>query len=346
METNKRNTLNPPNREMGNVTNGDLGEGHDSDPRVRYVVSKLVEGTRVESVGERPTVQNTEEASNIAFVVNDYWDDGGKEKKTDIVLKGQELRDMIGDVLSKQFEHDEMKDWRTKEQTFDESLLRYWDELSEATKSYKPDEQGGKDLQLLLKHVRLLKFGRVELMESIHTITKILPDDLHYLFRPGDLVVSKPYLEELQLFRISDANWLNKGGYEDFEVVAWAFDWTGTELTQKYYTFSIRPEKRDNKELDIVDLPCYPIRYHKNSQGISGDRLIKTVSNDLSTRGEAFRKICRESVQGKQYTYDGELLSAPRNHRGIIADGIVIDELSQALGVSCQRRGHRRKEYD
>ena len=174
-------------------------------------------------------------------------------------------------------------------------------------------------------------------MESIQTITEILPEDLPYLFRPGDLVVSKPFLDELQLFRISDAYWLSKGRYDEFVAVAWAFDWTGTELTQMYYAFSIRPEKRDVKEMDIIDLPCYPIRYHKNSQGIYGDEVIKTVSDDLSTRGETFRKLCRESAQGKQYTYDGELLSVPRNSSSISDDDIDIDEMSLALRVQALR---------
>lgn len=343
METNKRNTSNPLNHELRDETNGDYGEAHVSDTRIRYVVSKLEDGQRKESIGKRPTTQKTEEASNIPIVVYEYLDDEGKDKTTNIILKGQDLRDIIGDVLSKQLEHDERKDWKTKEQTFDEFLFRYWDELSEATKSYKPNEQGRKDLQLLLEEIRLLRFGRVELMESIKTITKILPDDLPYLFRPGDIMVSRPYLDELQLFRITESNWLSRERYDEFEVVAWAFDWTGTELTQMYYSFPIRSEKRDNKELDIVDLPCYPIRYHKNRQGVSGDELIKTMSDDLCARGETFRKLCRESVQGKQYTYDGELLSAPRNSRSITADGMGADEMLQALEVSYQRRGSRRK---
>ena len=313
---------------------------------MRYIVSKLEDGVRKESIGKRPTTQKIQEASNIAFDVKEVWDDEDKEMRLEVVLQGQDLRDIIGDILSKQFDHQEKKDWRNKEQTFDEFLFRYWDELSEATKFHSPNEQGLQDLQLLLKEIRLLKFGRVELMESIETITEILPDDLPYLFRPGDLVVSKPYLDELQLFRISDSAWLSKGGYDEFLVVAWAFDWTGTELTQKYYAFSIRPEKRDNKELEIINLPCYPIRYHKNGQGISGDGLSKIVSDDLSTRGETFRKLCRESVQGKQYTYAGELLSAPRNSKSIIPDDLGIDEMSQTLGVSYQRHGLPRQAYN
>ena len=334
MEMSKRQTSNALNHELGDKANAGHGDAHDSKSRVRYIESKLEDGIRKESIGERPTTQKIEEASNIAFDVKTIWDDESKEKVLEIVLQGQDLRDIIGDVLSKQFEHQEKKDWKSKEQTFDEFLFRYWDELSKATKSYKHNEQGWKDLQLLLNEIRLLKFGKVELMESIQTITEVLPDDLPYLFRPGDLVVSKPFLDELQLFRISESAWLSKGSYDEFVVVAWAFDWTGTELTQKNYAFSIRPEKRDNKEMDIIDLPCYPIRYHKNGQGIFRDGLTKPVSDDLSARGKTFRKLCRESVQGKQYTYDGELLCAPRNSRDISADDIDIDEMPQALRVS------------
>ena len=344
METNKHHTSNPLNHSLEDETNANHGDARESESRVRYTVSKLEDGVRKESIGKRPPTQKIGEASNIAFDVKEVWDDESKEMHLEVDLQGQDLRDIIEDVLSKQFEHQERKDWRSKEQTFDESLFRYWDELSGATKSYKHNEQGWKDLQLLLKEIRQLKIGKVELMESIQTLTNILPDDLPYLFRPGDLVVSKPYLDELQLFRISDAYWLSKGRYDEFVAVAWAFDWTGTELTQKYYAFLIRPEKRDNKELEIISLPCYPIRYHKNDQGFSGDGLSKTVSDDLLGRGETFRKLCRESIQGKQYTYKGELLSAPRNSRSTSADDLGIDEISQGPGVNYQRQGFRRQE--
>ena len=158
----------------------------------------------------------------------------------------------------------------------------------------------------------------MKLVESIHNVGKVLPSDLWYLFRPGDLVVSKPYLDEPQLFRVSDCRWINLENHEVFEVVAWAFDWTGAQLTPHYYTFQHSTRKKSgerDEKIDILDLPCYPIRYYKNNEGLSGDEVLKALSNELIARGQEFRNLCRESVNGKQYTYDGELLYVPRPSR-------------------------------
>ena len=142
METNKRQISNTLNHELRDETNADHGDAHESKSRIRYIVSKLEGGVRKESSGERPTTQKIEVASNIAFDVKEVWDDEEKQMHLEVVLRGQDLRDIIGEVLSKQFEHQERKDWRSKEQTFDEFLFRYWDELSRATNSYKHNQQG------------------------------------------------------------------------------------------------------------------------------------------------------------------------------------------------------------
>ena len=299
-----------------------LDEAQVPDPRVQYVVSKVDKnGHRVESAGNPPTTQNTqkrEEGSSIAFVVNEIWDDKGTFEKTLIILKGQELREILQDVLYKQLEHEQRIDWAAKEQTLDDSCsseLCYWNELSNAARSGQGSEQGRKDLQLLLNHLQYLKPETVKLMECIQQITKIFPHDLWYLFRPGDLVISKPFLNQPQIFRISDSHWIQNGRDTIFKVVVWAFDWTGTELTQNHYALHIRPAKGNGEKeekMDIVDLPCYPIRYHKNTDGASGVEVQQALSDDLIARGKEFRKLCRDSMYGRQYTFNGELLCAPR----------------------------------
>lgn len=305
-----------------NTGNENPNEAHVLVPRVRYVVSKVDKnGHRVESAGKPATTQKTqkrEERSNIAFVVNEIWDDKGKVEKTLIILKGQELREIMQDVLGKRLDHEQRTDWAAKEQMLDDSCsseIRYWNELSEAARSCQGSEQGRKDLQLLLTYIQYLKPEAVKLMESIEKITNIFPDDLWYLFRPGDLVISKPYLDQPQLFRISDSHWIQQDEGRIFQVVVWAFDWTGTELTQNYYALHSKPAKQNGEKkekMDIVDLPCYPIRYHKNSEGDSGDEVVKTLSDDLIARGQAFRKLCSDSVHRRQYSYNGELLCSPR----------------------------------
>ena len=321
----------PLSHELGGQCNNDPSDAQVSDNRVQYVESKLDEsGRRVESPGRRPTTSNTQEKSDLAFVVKEIWgDDGkyrngkeknGKDKKIEIILKGQELRNIVQDVIGNHLEHDRRSDWAAKEQTLEFpfcSEIRCLNELSKATRSSHGSEQGRNDLKLLLKHLQYLEPDIVKLMESIHNVGKVLPNDLWYLFRPGDLVVSKPYLDEPQVFRISDCRWIDHESHEVFEVVAWAFDWTGSQLTPHYYTFQYPIQKSGERgeKIDILDLPCYPIRYYKSKAGLSGDEVLKALFNELVARGQEFRNLCKESENGKQYTYDGELLYVPQPSR-------------------------------
>lgn len=160
----------------------------------------------------------------------------------------------------------------------------------------------------------------MKLMGSIQEVSKVLPSDLWFLFRPGDLVISKPYFDEPQLFRISECHLITTEprGHKIFEVVAWAFDWTGIELAPHYYSFRyiINKESGDRDEkIDITDLPCYPIRYYENNEGHSGDEVRKALFDRLIERGQKFQNLCRESVSGKQYTYNRELLYVPQSSR-------------------------------
>ena len=338
MESELKETANtsPLDHELGDKWNNDPGDAQVSD-RVQYIASKLDEsGRRVERPGRRPTTPNTQEKSDLAFVVKEIWsndgkyndgkydngkENNGKDKKIEIILKGQELRNIVQDVIGNHLEHDRRSDWAAKEQTLEIpfcSEIRCLNELSKATQSCRGSEQGRTDLKLLLEHHQYLRPDVVKLVESIHNIGKVLPSDLWYLFRPGDLVVSRPYLDEPQLFRVSDCRWINLERHEVFEVVAWAFDWTGAQLTPHYYTFQLSTRKKSgerDEKIDILDLPCYPIRYYKNNEGLSSDEVLKALFNELIARGQEFRNLCRESVNGKQYTYDGELLYVPRRSR-------------------------------
>lgn len=349
------------NNGLGDTSSNGPSEDHVSAPRVQYIVSKLdANGHRIENPGRHLTTQDTQdmkERTDVAFVVKETWgnndldnndpngngldengkDHNGKNRKIEIILKGQELRNIMQDVLGKYFEHDQRTDWAAKEQTLEipfSSEIRYLNELSKASQSSQGNEQGQKDLLLLLEHLQYLRPDIVRLVSTIQEATKIHPDDLYYLFRPGDLVISKSYLGEPQLFRVSDCNWINIDKIDVFKIVVWAFDWTGTELTKNYYSFQYKPEKKSSekaRKLDIIDLPCYPIRYYKNNEGASGDEVLKALSDDLIARGQTFRNLCRESKNGKQYTYDGELLRSPRH-------GALTQELIDFMIVSNQEK--------
>ena len=281
----------------------------DLNSRVRYVRSEVDDkGDRHERPGERTTITNStsREDSNTPFLLRKSRNK--TEKWTDIILRRQDLRRIIYHVMGKHLEHCGHRNWLSHEQTIDEAdneLWWYWNELSDAAKSNWSSEQERQDPQHLLDHLSEVKLETVKLVKSISTMTRVPIKDLWCLFRPGSLVISKPYLDEPQLFRVHKCSYYGRAGEKTFVVKVWAFSWTGTELIQEYYNFIIA----ENQEVTITDLPCYPLQYYRNSDGSEGPEAVKALQADLIARGRVFRDLCRESVNGTQHTYDGELLT-------------------------------------
>ena len=255
---------------------------------------------------------SSEEGSDIAFVVKRMWNTEKTKEKTSIILKGQDLRRVMYSVMGKLLEHYQYRDWVAQEQTIDEPVaneLWYWNELSAAAKPPGGSDQGREDLQLLLDHLSNIDVDGVKLVKSIASMTKIFAKDLWCLYRPGTLVISKPFQDEPQLFRVHDCSFKEDGDRKTFVVVAWAFSWTGAELVQEYYSFTVGDYSKIYEELTITDLPCYPLQHYKNSDGAYGSDAVEALKTELLRRGRVFRELCRESVHGRQHTYDGDLLT-------------------------------------
>jgi hypothetical protein len=278
--------------------------------RVQYVLSKVnTKGDRIEVEGEEPNPQVIETRDDIAFVAKETFKDATGQEKLPIkvTLKSLDLRRLLQTVLAKHFDHDKLKGWDTKEQTLTLSFrlqLLYWNELQEAVDNPElGTEQGRNDLKLLLEYIERVEPENVELVKSIETRTRISSKDIWALFRPGDLVVATPYLDEPQIFQVHSQK--NKDGY-DIAVVCWAYDWTGTELERHYYEFTLKIMDDDGDGGDITKLACYPIRYYKGKDGLTNEQ---TWSKELIKRGRTFEDLCKESITpGKLYSYTGDML--------------------------------------
>lgn len=296
------------------ATSSNNDHAQNPNPRVRYVKSEFDDGGRHREVpGTRTTTSNStsQEDSNIAFIVKEFWNKAKTKEKTTITIKGEDLREVMYDIMGNLLEHYQYRNWVAQEQTIDESIneLWYWNELSAAARCSRGNKQGREDLQLLIDHLSDIKLDEVKLVKSIASMTKIFAKDLWCLFRPGTLVIAKPYLDEPQLFRVHNCEVKDGVDQKIFVVIAWAFNWIGTELIQEYYNIIVQDYSKDNKEITITDLPCYPLQYYKNSEGAYGPEAVEGLKSKLLTRGRAFRGLCRESVYGRQHTYDGELLT-------------------------------------
>ncbi|KAL9023383.1 MAG: hypothetical protein Q9196_007236, partial [Gyalolechia fulgens] len=311
-ETRNNNSVAPQEQEPRALSSDD-GDPHDLNPRVRYVKSEIDNnGDRHEKPGERSstTVDRSNEDSGIAFVVKEIWNKNKTKDRTDVIVKGQELRKIMYDVLGKQLEHDQKTDWQAQEQTIDEpatEVLWYWNELCSAAASNEATEPGREDLQLLLDHLSEIYPEDVKLARSISSMTRVLAKDLWCLFRPGTLVVSKPFQDEPQVFQVHRCHFTR--GANAFLVVAWAFSWTGTELIQEYYSFRLRNTEVDTEEMTITELSCYPVQYYQNSDGPYDPKAVEALKGHLIARGRKFRDLCRNSQPARQHTYDGELLT-------------------------------------
>ncbi|KAL8709243.1 MAG: hypothetical protein Q9220_005986 [cf. Caloplaca sp. 1 TL-2023] len=297
------------------VSNGANNAEPGSNSRVQYVTNKVNEhGERSEKAGKRTyyPVSKPKEDCDIAFVIKDYQDKYGDTERTEIVLKGQDLRNIMYGVLRRQLEHDQNRNWLQQEQTINAPAhveLWYWSELSIAARSNQCNEQGRQDLQMLLDHLSDMYLEDVKLVTSIATMSRICTKDLWCLFRPGTLVVAKPFQDEPQLFQVHDSRFTGWSKEKTFVVDVWAFSWTGSELIQEYYTFETRKWEKHNEEMLITDLPCYPIAYYKDKIGHYGFDAVDDLKTKLLERGKAFRGLCRDSVQGRPHTYQGELLA-------------------------------------
>ena len=249
-----------------------------------------------------------------------------------ITLKSRELRSIVADILSEHLDHIQEVNWAVTEPVIDkpyEMVFWYWEELWEATRSSKGSERGRELLSNFLENISNLDPRGVKLTQSISVITKVRVKDLWRLFRPGTWVLSKHYLDEPQIFRVRDTyhrdnhqrdNYRRDNYQRDnkkdsgiennqrsFVVLAWALGWRGTELVQEHYEFFVGYEHSDD-EKTITDLPCYPIKYHRDDEGHHGNQIVAALNQQLVERGQLFRKLCRRSLNAKHQDYQGELL--------------------------------------
>ena len=147
-------------------------------------------------------------------------------------------------------------------------------------------------------------------------------DYLWTIFHPGDVVISRQYMGQLQAF-------IFKGGSSEREprankslwaFVCWTYDWNGSEFNRVTVKFTVE-EYKGNKS--ISTLVCYPIKYYKGTSE-DYDTLGKVESPEelkiaLIRRGKRFRELCLKKQGNQFYEYDGFAFSSGarvRRHYG------------------------------
>jgi len=186
-------------------------------------------------------------------------------------------------------------------------------------------EKAASDLKQLLEQVRetpgLEKYfdGVREMSEKANTIPF---DHLWTIFPPGELVYSRTYEDQAQVFivkestdyiyrriRSNDRTWV---------LTCWTYDWNGTVFNRVPIQFTFEDFKGTRS---ISSLHCYPLSSHLESPGDNssrGDDRGHDMKAALINRGTRYRELCLKN-RGKQiFEYDGFALSRGTGVRKVI----------------------------
>jgi hypothetical protein len=189
-----------------------------------------------------------------------------------------------------------------------------WEGLKNATKPVEGEDtekkQAREDLIKLLESVEaapeLEKYFKTRESNIKANITTF--DTMWSIFKPRTKVVSKVFLDRVQIFEVALAPIPRFTRVPRRRSVSvWCWDWNGKEMTKVFYDINI---ERFWGTKDIGQLPCYPLEYYMDGSEKEIERLCK----DLRERGAKYNRIVRSPSGAKQmFMYHGPALSERRS---------------------------------
>ena len=208
-----------------------------------------------------------------------------------------------------------------------ESIVFSWDDLAKEAARTDFDATKGEAGESE-EDVKVARMDLAELMRMISTSSgdealdryfrtredlaktrTITFETLWTLFPQGSLVLSRPFLEEEQVFVVASFKtdtrhvYYNDERQTTFNLVGYSFDWDGTAFNRVPFEFKIA-EFQDKK--GVFELPVYPLQMHRSRDGGDhGKGVIDTLKADLIARGKLYRDYCI-AERGKQtFQYQG-----------------------------------------
>ncbi|RFU26079.1 hypothetical protein B7463_g10249, partial [Scytalidium lignicola] len=202
------------------------------------------------------------------------------------------------------------------------AIIHNWDKLQRAvTKgSYsRGNRQARKDLAQLLYQIsiceELLNYFRTREAYTAAGVTTF--ETAWTLFVPGTLIVTYPFVDVPQLFRVAEAAvpWVRAPlNRSHIYTSAWCWDWDGKRMVKVKYSLKMR---RFMGTRAINEMEYYPVHYH-------------TKNPDLFEKIELRSKIflsatlfCKPGAR-QRYTYDGH--AYVRGRKTITANTVEEDE--------------------
>lgn len=164
-----------------------------------------------------------------------------------------------------------------------------------------PDEtQARNDLRELMKIIETSS-GNANLGKFLKDRSELLRDctmthsALWTLFAPGTLVVTRPCNEQAQvMFVDSCVGFVEES--ENFRVVCNSYDWNGKTFNRVPFMIEIPGWGGDRKS--IVELPVYPLKYHRE-ESLTDEESVEKLKKELIVRGRRFFNQCTVE-RGKQ----------------------------------------------
>lgn len=122
-------------------------------------------------------------------------------------------------------------------------------------------------------------------------------DTLWTVFKPGDIVVSRPFLDQPQAFIVHES--MESGIERDekpvfWKLICWSYDWTGK--TFRRFPVELRVEYfRGTRRLDLLSV--FPLKF-----------MDKEKIENLKKRGQHFYDICMRERGSRVFQYTGEAI--------------------------------------
>lgn len=158
---------------------------------------------------------------------------------------------------------------------------------------------------------------------DVNTKAKTIQFELLWtLFSPGEIVFSKIFMGEPQLFIVKQCNeqqvYLNQQGYAVdnvetasqvlWRMTAWAYDWNGRTFQRKPVRFEFEQFPGSKP---IGSLHCHPLKFHEGGGDVSSgiDDSVATVKKILLERGQRFKELCTKARGSQMFDYHGDAIS-------------------------------------
>ncbi|EXJ63456.1 uncharacterized protein A1O5_11505 [Cladophialophora psammophila CBS 110553] len=264
-------------------------------------------------IGRWNELEGKAPTSKRAFTFRRVMDltDEKKFKYSEVDIESRELRGLLKKVIGDSYPGQSWEGNTINLIAPFAPVVHYWKELSRASRETDVKDSLGikaarRDLSNLLECISTCTelesyFKTRESNLESHTITY---QTIWTLFRPGTLVVARPFMNLPQVFEVKTS----PDPWEDrrLNIECWGYDWNGKEIVRVTFEF---PLERFRGTKEISSLFCYPLEFYRDENG----NFDQSLRNELVKRGQWFLELCKTTGAKQMFEYDGQALSSRRS---------------------------------